>query len=106
MHIAGPAGLIADLGAAFAGIDGLLLLVALSAVLVILILVYRAVALPFVVLFTSISALALAGGVVYLLAKNDVHPAERAEPGHPVHPGRRRGHRLRRCCWSPGTARS
>ena len=74
MHIAGPAGLIADLGAAFAGIDGLLLLVALSAVLVILFLVYRAVALPFVVLFTSISALALAGGVVYLLAKNDVIP--------------------------------
>lgn len=72
VHIAGPAGLIADLGAAFAGIDGLLLLVALSAVLVILFLVYRAVALPFVVLFTSISALAAAGGVVYVLAKNDV----------------------------------
>jgi len=74
VHIAGPAGLIADLGAAFAGIDGLLLLVALSAVLVILILVYRALVLPFVVLFTSISALAMAGGVVYLLAKNDVIP--------------------------------
>jgi RND superfamily putative drug exporter len=74
VHIAGPAGLIADLSAAFAGIDGLLLLVTLSAVLVILILVYRAIALPFVVLFTSISALAMAGGVVYLLAKNDVIP--------------------------------
>ena len=74
VHIAGPAGLIADLGAAFAGIDGLLLLVALGAVLLILLLVYRAVALPFVVLFTSVSALALAGGVVYLLAKNDVIP--------------------------------
>ncbi len=74
VHIAGPAGLIADLGAAFAGIDGLLLIVTLSAVLIILVLVYRAIALPFVVLFTSISALALAGGVVYLLAKNDVLP--------------------------------
>lgn len=72
VHIAGPAGLIADLSAAFAGIDGLLLLVTLSAVLVILILVYRAIALPFVVLFTSVSGLALAGGVVYLLAKNDI----------------------------------
>ena len=72
VHITGPAGLISDLGAAFAGIDGLLLLVALSAVLIILFLVYRAVALPFVVLFTSISALAAAGGVVYLLAKNGV----------------------------------
>ncbi|HZM66324.1 MAG TPA: MMPL family transporter [Nakamurella sp.] len=74
VHIAGPAGLIADLGAAFAGIDGILLLVALSAVLIILILVYRALVLPFVVLFTSISALAAAGGLVYLLAKNDVIP--------------------------------
>ncbi len=72
IHVTGPAGLIGDLGAAFAGIDGLLLIVALSAVLLILFLVYRAVALPFVVLFTSISALALAGGVVYLLASNDV----------------------------------
>ncbi|MEP6980058.1 MAG: MMPL family transporter [Nakamurella sp.] len=71
-HVAGPAGLISDLGAAFGGIDGLLLLVALGAVLVILFAVYRAVALPFVVLFTSVSALALAGGVVYLLAKNGV----------------------------------
>ena len=72
MHIAGPAGLIADLGAAFAGIDGLLLIVALSAVLLNLLVVYRAVAPPFVVLFTSISALTLAGGIVYLLARNDV----------------------------------
>jgi RND superfamily putative drug exporter len=43
----------------------------LSAVLLILVLVYRAVALPFVVLFTSISALAMAGGVVYVLARSD-----------------------------------
>jgi RND superfamily putative drug exporter len=71
-HVAGPAGLISDLGAAFGGIDGLLLLVALGAVLVILFCVYRAVVLPFVVLFTSVSALALAGGTVYLLAKNGV----------------------------------
>ena len=71
---AGPAGLIADLSAAFAGIDGTLLLVALGAVLLVLLLVYRAIALPFVVLFTSISGLALAGGLVYLLAKNDVLP--------------------------------
>ncbi|MBM9469060.1 MMPL family transporter [Nakamurella leprariae] len=71
-HVAGPAGLVSDLGAAFAGIDGVLLLVALSAVLVILILIYRAIALPLVVLFTSVSGLALAGGVVYLLAREDV----------------------------------
>ncbi len=71
-HVTGPAGLISDLGVAFGGIDGLLLLVALGAVLLILFTVYRAVALPFVVLFTSVSALALAGGVVYLLAFNKV----------------------------------
>ena len=71
-HLTGPAGLVADLSTAFGGIDGLLLLVALGAVLIILFLVYRAVALPFVVLFTSISGLALAGGVVYWLADHDV----------------------------------
>ncbi len=71
-HIAGPAALIADFGTAFGGIDGLLLVVALGAVLIILFLVYRAIALPFVVLFTSIFGLTLAGGVVYLLADNDV----------------------------------
>lgn len=72
VSVAGPAGLIADLGTAFAGIDGLLLLVALGAVLIILFIVYRAVVLPFLVLFTSVSALAAAGGVVYLLADNGV----------------------------------
>ncbi len=71
-HLTGPAGLVADLSTAFGGIDGLLLLVALGAVLIILFLVYRAVALPFVVLFTSISGLALAGGVVYLLADHNI----------------------------------
>ena len=71
-HLAGPAGLAADLTKAFSGIDGILLLVALGAVLIILILVYRAIALPFVVLFTSVSGLALAGGVVYLLADHGV----------------------------------
>jgi RND superfamily putative drug exporter len=71
-HLAGPAGVTADLVTAFGGIDGLLLLVALGAVLIILFLVYRAVALPFVVLFTSICGLALAGGIVYLLADHDV----------------------------------
>ncbi|RIJ71121.1 MMPL family transporter [Nakamurella silvestris] len=71
-HLTGPAGFTADLGEAFAGIDGILLLVALLAVLLILILVYRAIVLPLVVLFNSVCALAAAGGLVYLLAKADV----------------------------------
>lgn len=68
-HVTGPAGIFADLVTAFAGIDGILLVVAVLAVLVILILVYRAVALPFLVLISAVSALALGGFVVYHLAK-------------------------------------
>ncbi|WP_407829717.1 MMPL family transporter, partial [Staphylococcus aureus] len=41
VKVTGPAGQVADLSAAFAGIDGLLLLVAGSVVIVILIIVYR-----------------------------------------------------------------
>ena len=67
-NVTGPAGVFSDLIAAFAGIDGILLLVAVLAVLLILVLVYRAVALPFLVLFSAICGLALAGWVVYLLA--------------------------------------
>ncbi len=68
VHVTGPAGIIGDLVKAFAGIDGILLLVAVLAVLVILILVYRAAMLPFLVLFSAVAGLALAGWVVYLLA--------------------------------------
>ncbi|GEL18769.1 MMPL family transporter [Pseudonocardia asaccharolytica] len=67
-HVAGPAGLAADLVEAFTGIDGLLLLVALGVVLVILLLVYRALVLPLMVLSSSVCCLALAGWLVYLLA--------------------------------------
>ena len=42
VHVTGPAGLIADLGAAFGGIDTLLLRVAAGVVALILLLVYRA----------------------------------------------------------------
>lgn len=66
--VTGAAGFIADLGTAFAGIDGLLLLVALGAVLLILVAVYRSPFLPFVVILTAVFALSLAGLVVYELA--------------------------------------
>lgn len=68
VSVTGPAGFTADLGEAFAGIDGVLLLVALAAVLVILVLVYRSPILPLVVLSTSICALALAALLIYPLA--------------------------------------
>ncbi|TFB15595.1 MMPL family transporter [Microbacterium sp. 3H14] len=72
VYITGPAGFSADLVAGFAGIDGLLLGVALLAVLIILVLVYRSFLLPLVVLSTSLFALCVALLVVWWLAKFEV----------------------------------
>lgn len=68
-YVTGPAGLAADLTAAFAGIDGILLLVALGAVFVILLAVYRSLLLPIVVLLTSVFALCAAILLVFGMAK-------------------------------------
>jgi len=68
VRVTGPAGFSADLAAGFAGIDGLLLGVALLAVLVILVLVYRSLLLPIAVLATSMFALCVALLVVWWLA--------------------------------------
>ena len=70
--VTGPAGFTADLTDAFAGIDGILLGVALLAVLVILVVVYRSPLLPFLVLGTATFALTASILVVYALAKADV----------------------------------
>ncbi len=72
VFVTGPAGITADLTAAFEGIDGLLLLVALLAVFVILIFVYRSILLPIAVLSTSVFALASALLVVWWLAKWEI----------------------------------
>ncbi|MFB8170590.1 MMPL family transporter [Kitasatospora purpeofusca] len=66
--LAGPAAIAADLGGAFAGIDGLLLGVALGVVLLILLAVYRAVLLPLLVILGAVFALGIACALVYLLA--------------------------------------
>ena len=66
--VAGPAASQADLSDAFAGIDGMLLAVALAAVLLILLVVYRSVLLPLVIIAGAVLALALASAVVYALA--------------------------------------
>ncbi|MEV5607531.1 efflux RND transporter permease subunit [Streptomyces sp. NPDC052225] len=71
-QLAGPAATQADLGDAFAGIDGVLLGVALAAVLLILLLVYRSVLLPFVIIVSAVFALAVASAIVYVLADHDV----------------------------------
>ena len=70
--ITGPAGFSGDLNKAFEGIDGVLLLTALAVVFVILIVVYRSVLLPVIVLMTSVFALSAAILIVWNLAKIDV----------------------------------
>ena len=70
--VTGPAGFTTDLAGAFAGIDGLLLGVALLAVFIILIIVYRSPLLPVIVLGTSLSALCASVLVVVSLAKADI----------------------------------
>ena len=72
VFVTGPAGFTADLVAGFAGIDGLLLGVALLAVFIILILVYRSFLLPIAVLSTSLFALCAALLLVWWLAKWEV----------------------------------
>lgn len=68
VYVTGPGGFSADLSEAFAGIDGILLLVALIAVFVILIIVYRSPLLPVIVLFTSVAALSASIFVIWHLA--------------------------------------
>ncbi|MFF4237670.1 MMPL family transporter [Actinomadura geliboluensis] len=68
-YVAGPAATQADLADAFSGIDTLLIGVAVIVVLLILLLVYRSVLLPFLIIFGSVFALGLASGIVYYLAK-------------------------------------
>lgn len=70
--ITGPFGFLYDLGKAFEGIDGILLLVALAVVFVILLVVYRSPTLPFLVLFNSMFALSASILAVYYLAKADI----------------------------------
>ncbi|WP_278313224.1 MMPL family transporter [Lolliginicoccus levis] len=68
VFVTGPGGQAADLGEAFAGIDGLLLGVAALVVVIILIIVYRSPLLPFIVVTSAILALSLASFLIYLLA--------------------------------------
>lgn len=73
-YVTGPAGFTGDLVEAFGGIDGILLLIAGIAVLVILIVVYRSALLPIVVLMTSTFALCAALLTVWWIAKAGIFP--------------------------------
>lgn len=70
--VTGPAGFTSDLTEGFLGIDGLLLAVALIAVFIILVIVYRSPLLPILVLLTSVFALCVALLVVWWLAFADI----------------------------------
>jgi RND superfamily putative drug exporter len=71
-YVTGPGGLLGDLFGAFGDIDSKLLLTTLAVVAVILIVVYRSPVLWIIPLLSSLLALSTAGGIVYLLAKNDI----------------------------------
>lgn len=68
-HVTGFGGIFADLFGAFGSIDSTLLLTTLLVVSLILIIVYRSPLLWILPLFTAVTALSLAGTVVYYLAK-------------------------------------
>ncbi|CAB4696103.1 MAG: MMPL family transporter [Actinobacteria bacterium] len=71
-HTTGFAGILADLFGAFGSIDSALLLTTGGVVAIILIIVYRSPVLWILPLMSAGLALTLSGGVIYLLAKNDV----------------------------------
>src|SRR5699024_8953233 len=72
VYVSCPTESRSDLSGVFAGIDGLLLAVALAAVFIILIIVYRSFLLPIAVLSTSLFALCVALLTVWWLAKWEV----------------------------------
>lgn len=71
-NVTGIGALLGDLFGAFEGIDSSLLLTTLGVVALILIVVYRSPVLWILPLFSAVIALSTAGGLVYLLTKNDV----------------------------------
>ncbi len=69
VYVGGPAALGADQSEAFAGIDGILLIAAVSVVVVMLLLTYRSPILWIIPLFCGLASVVMAQGVVYLLAR-------------------------------------
>lgn len=71
-HVGGLGGILTDLMKIFETVDGLLITVTVSIILLILLAVYRSPLLPLAVLFCAGIAFTLANGVVYLLAREGV----------------------------------
>ena len=71
-YVTGPGGILGDLFGAFGSLDSSLLLVTLGVVSIILIIVYRSPFLWVIPLMSAMFALTTAGGIIYLLAKNNI----------------------------------
>ena len=71
-YVTGAGGLLGDLFGAFGDLDSTLLLTTLGVVAFILIIVYRSPILWILPLLSAVFALSTAGGIIYLLAKNNV----------------------------------
>ncbi len=69
VYVAGAGGTTADQAAAFAGMDGRLLLITLGAVILILLVSYRSPILWALPIFSAVVGLGIAMGLLYLLAK-------------------------------------
>ncbi|MEV6678586.1 MMPL family transporter [Streptomyces erythrochromogenes] len=76
VHLAGPAAAQRDLDDAFARTDGTLLAVALGGVLLILLLVYRSLLMPLLVMAGAVLALAGACTALYALARSGRLPTD------------------------------
>jgi len=72
INVTGPGGFLTDLIKVFGAIDGALLLATAIVVAIILIFVYRSPVLWLIPLISAGFALAVASGIVYVLADNDV----------------------------------
>ena len=72
INVTGAGGILADLFGAFGAVDTTLLLSTLTVVALILIIVYRSPLLWIFPLLSAIIALAVAGAIVYSLAKEDI----------------------------------
>ena len=72
INVTGPGGFLADLIKVFGAIDGALLLATAIVVAIILIFIYRSPVLWLIPLVSAGFALAVASGIVYVLADNDV----------------------------------
>ena len=101
VYVAGAGGTTADQAAAFAGMDGRLLLITLGAVILILLVSYRSPVLWALPIFCAVVSLGIAMGVLYLLAKYADMTINGQTPVHHDRAGDRRRDGLRPAAGRP-----